>query len=232
MPRPLAIFLALAAGCLSLAGVVGTPAASASGSLTGRLVNSSTQAGVPNMTVQLREVTSTGPGEVVDSDVTSSTGAFSLNAGVPHDDEYFVRVLPGNFQGGWVGGVPRGVQPTVGHAATYGPHASLGKVLANPAFMRGVVVDSSTGAPVAGVHVTARDSTDSMAVEGADTTNSNGVFRVTGLTCEDSCYLKVNGSSKDYETGFRACDAQIVPTWGEACGAPLGGMGKVHLDHL
>lgn len=234
MPRPLATFLALAAGCLSLAGAVGTPTASAADALTGRLVNATVSSlpGVPNMTVQLREVTTSGPGTIVDSDVTSSTGAFSLDAGVAPDDEYYVRVVPGTFQGGWVGGVPAGVQPTVGHAATYGPGASLGKVRANPAFMRGVVVDSSTGAPVAGVRATARAAEDLSAVEGADTTNSNGVFRISGLTCEDDCYLKINGSSEDYETGFRACDAQIVPTWGEACGAPLGRIGKVHLDHL
>ena len=235
MRRLLTVLLALCTACLFLIGV-GAPA-SAAEPLTGRLVDAteSSHPGVPNMTVQLRRVTGSGPGEVVDSDVTSATGAFSLDAGPSPDDEYYVRVLPGNFQGGWVGGSPSDVnwvQPTAGSATTYGPHATLGRVMANPAFMRGVVVDSVTGAPVAGVRATARSDTDITAVEGADTTNRNGVFRITGLTCEDDCYLKLNGSDQGYETGFRACDATVVPTWGEACAAPIGGMGKVRLDPL
>ena len=85
---------------------------------------------------------------------------------------------------------------------------------------------------MAGVRATARSMEDPSAVEGADTTNNNGVFRINGLTCEDDCFLKINGSFKDYETGFRACDADIVPTWAEACAAPIGRMGQVRLDRL
>lgn len=237
MKRLSTVLLALTATSLSVVGVVGAPPASADDPLTGRLVDAtvSSHPGVPNMTVQLRSVTPSGPGVVVDSDVTSSGGGFSLDAGASPDDEYYVRVVPGNYQGGWVGGAAaeaNWVQPTVGDASTYGPHAALGQVLANPAFMRGVVVDGRTGAPVAGVRATARSMEDVTAIEGADTTNSNGVFRISGLTCEDDCYLKVNGSAENYETGFRACTAQVVPTWEEACAAPIGRMGKVHLDEL
>jgi len=65
-----------------------------------------------------------------------------------------------------------------------------------------------------------------------DTTNRNGVFEITGITGEDSNNLKLNGSSHGYETGFRGCSAQVVPAWGDACGAPLGRIGKEFLDKL
>ena len=77
-----------------------------------------------------------------------------------------------------------------------------------------------------------RDANDDLAVEGSDTTDSNGVFRVTGITCEDDCYLRMNGSARSFEVGYRACNATVVATWGDACASPIGRIGKVRLDHL
>ena len=102
--------------------------------------------------------------------------------------------------------------------------------MALPAFIRGRIVDSANGHAVRGVKVTARSANDVTQVEGADTTNRNGVFVITGLECEDDCYLKANGSDRGYETGFRACNAQVVADWGDACGSPIGKIGKVFLD--
>ncbi len=235
MHRLFSSFAVGAVAALVLTGLSQIPAANAADPLTGRLVDGTvgSHPGVANMTIQLREVTSSGVGPVVDSDVTNSTGAFSLDAGPSPDDEYYVRVVAGNYQGGYVGGAsPAVVQPTPGFATTYGPHAHVGPVWANPAFIRGIVVNAATGNPVAGARVTSRDSADITTVEGLDVTNSNGVFRVTGITCEDSCALKINGSSIGYETGFRACGGTVVATWGAACASPIGRIGNVRLDRL
>ncbi len=232
------VFALLAFSSLVVAGLGAWSPASATDQIYGRLVDAvaATHPGASGMTVRLLTVTAGGPGTVVASDVTDSNGYFQLDPGPSPDDEYYVRVVPGNWQGGWVGpdagGGPEYVQPSPGYAATYGPGAHLGNIYDNPAYIRGIVVNAATGHPVSGVHVTAKDANDSMAVEGSDDTNSSGVFRVTGITCEDSCYLKVNGTSRGYEVGFRACDATVVPTWGAACASPIGRIGKVRLDHL
>ena len=235
IPKSLCVGVASGLLVAGLSVLSGLPAANAASPLTGRLVDGVAAAhpGVPNMTVKLREVTASGPGTVVATAVTGSNGSFSLDAGSTPDDEYYVQVLAGRYQGGWVGGPAGGqnfVQPTLAFATTYGPHADLGTVWANPAFIRGVVVNAATGNPVSGVFVTARDANDAMAVEGSDTSNTNGVFQVNGITCEDSCWLKLNGSSQGYETGFRACDRTVVATFDDACASPIGRIGKVLLD--
>jgi len=98
-------------------------------------------------------------------------------------------------------------------------------------FIRGIVVNRKTKNPVRGVTVTVRPQGAST-VDGADVTGADGVFRIDGVTCEDNCMLKINGNAKGYETGFRACNAQVVPTWGAACASPLGRIGRVFLGRL
>lgn len=229
MRRLLPLFVAFCLALLGLALVAGPPAANAADPLTGRLFDATgTHPAVTGATVRLRKVTGDGPGAVVATDVTNSEGKFSLDAGPTPDDEYYVQVVAGVYQGGYVGG--GWVQPTAGYAATYGPHAAIGNIRANPAFIRGVIVNAANGNPVAGVKVTARSATHIYQVEGADYTGRAGVFRINGLECEDDCYLKVNGQPKGYEVGFRGCSAQVVPTWGDACASPIGRIGKVFLD--
>ncbi|GEP34106.1 hypothetical protein NSZ01_18740 [Nocardioides szechwanensis] len=229
MPRALALLVTACLALLTLAVVAGPPAAVAADPITGRLVDATgSHPAVQGATVRLRTVTGSGPGTVVDTDVTDSDGKFSLDAGATPDDEYYVQVLAGTYQGVYVGGGY--VQPTPAYAVTYGPHATIGKILANPAFIRGVLVNSETGNPVRDVRVTARSANDLSQIEGSDFTGRGGVFRINGLECEDDCYLKVNGAPKGYEVGFRACNAGVVPTWGAACASPIGRIGKVFLD--
>jgi len=181
------------------------------------------------MEVRLQQVTSSGAGAVVATDITAADGSFSLATG--SDDEYYIRVVAGRYQGGWIGS--KYVERRIDDAITHAPGATLGKIWAHPAFMRGVVVNASTGNPVKGVVATARNTADPSSLEGDHyTTNRNGFSEITGITGEDSNNLKLNGSSQGYETGFRGCSAQVVPTWGAACGAPLGRIGKVFLDKL
>jgi hypothetical protein len=221
-------------GLITLGLGAGVPTAGAADPLTGRLVDSTgSHPAVAGATVRLRTVTPDGVGPVVDSDTTNGDGEFALDAGAAPEDEYFVQVLPGRYQGGYVGGAPgetNYVQPTAGYATTYGPHAHIGKILANPAFIRGFVVSSNTKNPLEGVKVTARSANTIGQVEGSDITGARGGFVIKGLECEDDCYLKVNGASKGYEVGFRDCNGTVVADWGDACASPIGRIGKVFLD--
>lgn len=228
MHRSLSL-LTLSALVPALLAVTGGTPAQAASPLTGRLVDSTgTHPAVVGAVVKLRTVTGSGAGTVVDTDTTDSDGKFSLDAGSSPDDEYYVQVMAGKYQGGYIG--DGWVQPTQGTAMTYGPSASLGKVLDNPAFIRGRLVDATSGDPITGVKVSARSANDVTQVEGVDSTNTNGVFMITGLECEDDCYLKVAGAAAGYETGFRACNAQVVADFGDACASPIGKIGKVFVD--
>ncbi|GAA4714279.1 hypothetical protein GCM10023349_36820 [Nocardioides conyzicola] len=213
--------------CVTTVGLVQVPAQAAS-PLTGRLVDSMGSGAVAGQTVRLRTVTGSGPGAVVDTDVTNSAGKFALDAGASPDDEYYVQVVPGRFQGGYVG--DGWVQPSAADAMTYGAHAALGKIRANPAYIRGVIVNAKTKKPVRGIKVAARSMNDGWQTEGTDVTNRAGVFTITGLECEDDCYLKVNGAAKGYEIGYRACNGGVVADWGDACASPIGSIGKVRLE--
>jgi carboxypeptidase family protein len=102
--------------------------------------------------------------------------------------------------------------------------------VAKESFIRGTVVNSHTHNPVPGVAVTVRDPV-SLDVVGSDTTNADGVYRVTGLT-SDEYAIKFNGSARGYETGFLACDHSVVPTYGDACTFGTGREGRALLDRL
>lgn len=228
MRRLLALLVAACLALLILAVVAGPPAAVAADPLKGRLVDGTgSHPAVQGATVRLRTVTAGGPGTVVATDVTDSDGKFSLDAGATPDDEYYVQVVAGTYQGGYIG--EDYVQPGPEYAVTWGPHASIGTVRALPAFIRGVIVNGATGNPVSGVKVTVRDPAHLYTVIDADITGRAGAFRLNGITCED-CALKVNGLDRGYEVGWRACNAGVVPTWGDACGSPIGRIGKVFLD--
>ena len=229
MRRSLALVLSL---CLAALALLAVSPAEAATPITGRLVDG-TAAGNPavvGMEVRLIESDGGAPSTVVDTAVTAADGSFSLDPGGSAAGAFFVRAVAADYQAGWVGG--GWLQKDITYAETFAPGADLGDVLAIPAFIRGTVVNSVTKKPVGGVRVTARSQDQIKEVDGADLTNKDGVFRIDGLTCEDDCYLKINGSEKGYETGFRACNAKVVPTWGAACASPLGRIGRVFLDRL
>ena len=232
------ILTILASAAVLVAGLGTFTPASAADPIFGRLVDAvaPSHPAASGMVVKLRTVTASGPGTVVATDTTDGDGLFQLDPGSSTDDEFYVQVLPGNWQGGWVGpgdsGTQDYVQPAPRYARTYGPGDHIGSIFANPAFIRGVIVNAATGHPISGVTVKARSHNDGWTPEGSDVTSSTGVFRIDGISCEDDCYLKVDGSARRYETGYRACNAQVVPTWGEACASPIGRIGKVFLQHL
>ena len=235
MRRSLAVLLSACLAALAL--LAASPSAEAGATpITGRLVNG--HAGTPapavaGMTVELFESVGGAPtGSPVATDVTAPDGTFELDPGTSTASRFFVHAVAGDFQEGWVGGNPRWLQRDSEFANTFLAGTTLGNVRAIPAFIRGVVVNSVTKRPVSGLRVTARSQDAIKEVDGADLTDADGRFRIDGLTCEDDCYLKINGSAKGYETGYRACNAQVVATWGAACASPLASIGRVFLDRL
>lgn len=233
MRRALIALVVSSTAALGLAASPASPASSAAPvPVTGRVVSAvGGHAPVVGATVRLRALgPGSAPGAVVATDVTNAQGRFALDASRSDQEEFYVQLVAGRFQAGYAGGVPLAFQQNPNDAGTWGPHSALGRIFADPAFINGVVVDSVTAAPVPGVKVTVRK--NDVTWQGVDVTDSAGRFTVTGLTCEDDCSLKLGGSAVGYETGYRACDATVLPTWGEACASPLGWIGKVFLDVL
>ncbi|MEI5674976.1 MULTISPECIES: hypothetical protein [unclassified Nocardioides] len=206
------------------------PPGRAADPLTGRLVSTDGGGGVAGVTLRLRRVVAGEPGAVVATGTTSADGSFSLDAGAAPDDEYYVQVAAGSHQGGYVGGSPRYVQPTSELAQTWGPSAKLGKVRANPAYLRGVLVDARTKRPVRGVRVAG--GTQGLSPADTDVTDKQGRFVIRGITCEDDCYLRFRGRPRGYENGYRACGGDVVATWEDACASPLGRVGRVRIQRL
>lgn len=226
------LLASLTVSVLIAAGLAAVPApSSAAPSITGRLIDATTGDPVSGVTVRLRmpPADGAGPGAVFATDTTGPGGAFSLAA--RSGGRYYVQVVAGRYQGGYVGGQPRYAQPGLADAGSYPPGAPLGKVRVDPAFIRGVVVDATTKKPVRGAKVTARTYSDPSEVESVDTTDRAGRFTLTGIRFEDDGFLKINGAGVRHETGYVACDRSVVATFEQACASPLGVIsGKIRLD--
>jgi hypothetical protein len=233
----------LASAATALAGVVLTsPAASAALPISGRLVDRTTQGAgtvkvAAGVVVRLRSINADGsPGPLVSEDTTNSAGNFSVTP-VDESAKYYIRVVPStDYQGGWVAmrswDSSNNVEMSLASADPgfrYSPATSLGDVSTMPAYFAGRVINSRTLRPVANARITGRDANEGMGLEGSDYSGPQGYFRVNGLTCEDSCYLKVNGSAIGYETGFLT-GHRIVANWGDAVASQPGPVGNVKLD--
>ncbi len=219
--RPLALLLVfvVAAGLAALS----APPAVAAPVVSGRVMDTATGAPLSGFSVRLLQNVGGRPGAVVDTAATNRDGYFSLDA-PPRAGGYFVQHLAGRYQAGWVGGPlgERYFQARFANADRYSSGAKLGKIYTVPAFIRGVVVDSSSGARVAGVKVTARSANDLSSVEASDTTDRAGRFELTGIDFEDDGALRFAGVPVGYEVGYLACDFEVVGSFGDACASPLG----------
>ncbi len=143
MRRALALAVAVSLVLAVMATVAASPVSGAP-ALRGQIVDSLTGDPVRGVVVRLRPLAAGGaPGPVIDRDRTDDAGGgFELSVGDSAEEEFFVEVVAGRYQGGWVGGDPLHVQPQVEHAGTVGASGDLGPVGAIPAFIRGKVVDS------------------------------------------------------------------------------------------
>lgn len=225
----------LIVGCLTLLGLaaVAPPPSSAAAPISGRLLDAISGHAVPGALLRLRRLADDGGlGAIVDTTTTAANGSFSLDAGPMPQDEYYVQLVAGDHQGGVVGGEPPYVQPSVDYAATYGVGSDLGDVGANPAYIRGRVVDAATGRALRRVTVSVRTGQHLGTVQASDVTDARGRFSLDGITCEDDCALRLQGQRVRHESGYRACNAGVVPTWGAACASAIGYIGSVRLDHL
>ena len=108
--------------------------------------------------------------------------------------------------------------------------AHVTKAVGTPTFISGTVVNAANGNKLRGIVVTVRDAVHRSVILGRDVTDADGFFRID-ITGEDYG-MKLNGSNRGFETGWRACDRTVVPTWGAACQSPLGATGRVKLDRL
>lgn len=200
--------------------------------IVGQLVDYSTGNPVSGTTLRLHADDAGAPGAVVVTGATDANGEFSLSPTEPGD--YWVEVVRNSrVQGGYVSDYATGpswVQFSLEYATPVTPGRRLGRVLALPSFISGVVVNAANGNRVSGIAVSVREAASLSTVVGTDTTDSTGFFRIP-ITGEDFG-LRLNGSTRGFETGWRACNATVVRTWGAACGSPIGRIGKVFLDRL
>jgi 5-hydroxyisourate hydrolase-like protein (transthyretin family) len=195
--------------------------------VSGRLVDAYTGDPVAGAAVRLRRATGGVPGRPVDYAQTNARGRFVLTPDAP-GQPFYVQVRAGRYQGGYVGGGSTVyVQPNPG--ATHAPGTAIGRIRALPAFVRGRVVDAASGAPVRGALVSARDVLDRWVIFHTVRTDARGRFHLTRIA-EEEIALRVQGRRVGYENGFRGCGGGVVPTWGEACSASTGALGRVRLD--
>lgn len=235
MKRTLLVLLGLVAGILPFLAQPSTASAAvqakAPAPISGRLfVGGNPAAGVK---IQLR---SGATGTLIGATTTNSEGRFwvTRTGPLPRGGSYVKVVGTSTVQGGVIGGAvsetPKWVQPSYAYGTRYADGTSLGRVYALPAYVRGKVVDADDLTPVVGAVVRLREAS-SNDIAGYATTDSNGIFRITGIDGEDF-NLQVVGTRLVYESGYRACDAQVVPTIGEACGSPIGDIGRVYLEYV
>lgn len=217
----------------ALFNVVAPPSATAAAPIVGQVVQYGGTP-VPGTTVNLHVDDAGVPrAEVAVSGVTDSNGEFSLTPPAP-DEDYWVEVVRNNrVQGGYVKDQETGpsyVQFDIAYAAPVPPGTRLGRVLVAHSFISGVVVNAANGARLRGIEVSAREVGTRTVVVDSDRTNRNGFFRMEVFGEEFD--LRVFGRARGFENGWVACDRGVVPTWGEACSAGTGRIGKVRLDRL
>lgn len=230
MKRLLGLLVVLAvstAPALALVNPVeAAPERAAPAPITGRVWDYVAGVGQGGVRLELR---AEAGGPVVGTATTASDGRFSIARDplVKIGSSPYLRVYSnGRIQGGWVGGGY--VQPSVTYGDRIDDGTALGRVNATPAYIRGRVVNARTGRPVRGVAVAAWEAVGNDVVR-STTTNAEGIFVLKPIRGEDF-NLRVNGRAVGYERGFRACNAQVVPTIGQACGSPLGAIGRIFLQ--
>lgn len=205
------------------------PQATAGAVISGQIVQYG-GALVPGTTVRLHADDGGAPGAIVDTEVTDAEGRFTLSPTL--DTDHWVEVVRNNkVQGGFVSDSESGpsyVQFDATYATPITPGTALGRVLDAPSFISGVVVNAANGNRLRGISVSTRDVTALGVVLHSDATDLNGFFRIP-IWGEDFG-LRVNGTARGFENGWRACNATVVPTWGAACQSPIGRIGRVKLD--
>ncbi|RHW25465.1 hypothetical protein D0Z08_19785 [Nocardioides immobilis] len=215
----------------ALFNVVAPPSATAGAVITGQVVQYGGDP-VPGTTVRLYQDAGGAPGALVDTVTTDATGNFTLSPSL--DIPHWVEVVRNSrIQGGYVKDHTTGpsyVVFDISQADPVEPGTSLGRVLAAPSFISGVVVNAATGNRLRGIAVSVRE-IDALGVSvGNDTTDANGFFRIPVFGEEFG--VKVKGGARGFENGWVGCARDVVPTWGAACSHAPGRIGRIQLDRL
>jgi hypothetical protein len=229
MRRSIAVLVLAVVAALFQAAAPPQASAGAAAAIVGRVVQYGGDP-MPRTTVRLYEDDGGAPGALVDTVSTDSDGNFTLSPTV--DAEHWVEVVRNNrVQGGFVRDRTTGpsyVQFDVAYATSVPPGTNLGRVLAAPSFISGRVVNAANGNRLRGITVSTRDVLALATVLDSDVTDATGFFRIP-IFGEDFG-LRVNGRTRGFENGWRACNGTVVRTWGAACQSPIGRIGKVRLD--
>ncbi len=208
---------------------VAPPQATAGAVITGKVVQYGGDP-APRTRVRLYQDDGGAPGTLVDTVRTDSDGSFTLSPTV--DVQHWVEVVRNHrVQGGFVkdrASGPSYVQFDIAYAAPVVPGTNLGRVLAAPSYISGRVVNAANGNRLRGITVSTRDVVALRTVIDSDVTDATGFFRIP-IFGEDFG-LRVNGRTRGFENGWRACNGTVVATWGAACQSPIGRIGKVRLD--
>jgi hypothetical protein len=201
--------------------------------IVGQLVDATTGNPVANTTIKLHQGAATGA--VVDTASTNSTGHFTVTT-TASDAPYWVEVVRNaKVQGGFVRDdadptIDSWVEFDASGATSVAAGTDLGRVLDDPSFISGKVVNAANGNELRGIIVSTREVGALGTVVGTDTTDTNGFFRIP-IFGEDFG-LRLNGHARGFETGWRGCAGGVVPTWGAACQSPIGRISKTRLDRL
>lgn len=187
--------------------------------IVGTVVDVTTGKPLKGQKVRLRTYTRSGPGRVLDTEVTNQTGRFSLT-GIKGFYFYVELLATRGYQHGYAGVAPRYFVARWQKGSPFGTGSRLGKVRAWPSTISGTVVDVP-GDGVAGVTVSAYRPVKPDALATA-ITDADGDFRLTGIDFERDGYLRVDGSAVGLESGYLACDYEVVASFEDACAAPLG----------
>lgn len=223
-----AIFAALLVPLLALTAVAQPSTAEARPPLTrGKVVDGTSGSPVGGATVRLHAVTrSGGLGPVLATDETSADGSFGLY-GATSGQPVLVELVAGRYQQGVAGDLTynNGSVHRLFYAGTpsewtsYAAGSSLGKVQANPAFLRGRLVDAESGTAVVGVTVRA------VVVNGPTLTTTSGrggTFAFTGIGFDGGdANLRITGGAVGYESGWTTCFSTVAP-YAQACATSIG----------
>ena len=231
MRRSLGLLLALLVTVCGLA-VAAAPPGQAADPLTGRLVSTDGGGGVAGQTVRLRRLADGGaPGAVVATDTTDAEGRFSLDAGEPTQDEYYVQVGPGSHQGGYVGGSPRSSSPAPTTPRPGDRTTSSARCAPTPASSAACWSTRRPSGRSAGSG--SRGAPRAEKAADTDVTDRAGEVRRIA-TCRArttaSCASAVARAAT--RTATAPATAGWSPTWGDACASPLGRVGRVRIQRL
>lgn len=206
--------------CSILAIALATSVIAYGGSISGT-VTDSFGAGIPGLTIQVYEYPPVDDDELA-STLTNSSGNYTIT-GLPAG-QYMVAAFPGLTSLLYINEIYNNtlmyMEATAVPVTTSGTTSNINFQLAPSGMITGTITDSQTGEPIAGIWVFADNYDDEEAMFSDALTDSEGVYRMTGLPpadyrletdCEDT---GLNYAKKYYNDATNEADADRVTLTG------------------